>query len=46
MDADGDGKVSEKEFVDAVMGHERVASLLAMKVVEVFDPDAGGAAAV
>ena len=39
MDANGDGQVSEEEFIRAVMGHEKVASKLALKIVEVFDPD-------
>ena len=39
MDANNDGRVSEEEFVSAIMSHEKVASMLALKVVQVFDPD-------
>ena len=39
MDANKDGRVSEEEFVRAIMSHEKVASLLALKIVQVFDPD-------
>ena len=39
MDKDEDGKVSEEEFVRAIMGHEKMASKLALKIVQVFDPD-------
>ena len=39
MDKNEDGKVSEEEFVRAIMGHEKMASKLALKIVQVFDPD-------
>ena len=39
MDANNDGRVSESEFIQAIMSHEKVASMLALKVVQVFDPD-------
>ena len=39
MDKNEDGKVSEAEFVRAIMGHEKMASKLALKIVQVFDPD-------
>lgn len=41
MDANNDGLVSEDEFIQAIMGHEKVASMLALKIVEVFDPEHG-----
>ncbi len=30
--------MTEEEFVHAIMTQEKVASLLALKIVEVFDP--------
>ena len=35
MDKNSDGRVSEEEFLRAVMAHEKVATLLALKVVQV-----------
>ena len=32
-------QITEKEFIDAVLGHEKMSTLLALKVVQVFDPD-------
>lgn len=39
MDADNDGRISEEEFVKAVLNQQKVAKLLTLKVVQVFDPD-------
>ena len=39
MDTNCDGKIDEDEFVRAIMSHEKVASMLTLKIVEVFDPD-------
>ena len=33
MDRDNDGRVTEDEFVSATLGHEKVATLLTMKIV-------------
>lgn len=38
MDKDHDGKVSEDEFVAATLAHEKVATLLTMKIVNVIQP--------
>ena len=38
MDKDRDGQITEDEFVEAALGHEKTASLLALKVVQAFDP--------
>ena len=38
MDRDGDGKVTEEEFVRATLNHEKVATLLTMKIVNVLQP--------
>ena len=39
MDRDGDGKVSEEEFVRATLAHEKVSTLLALKIVNAFTPE-------
>ncbi len=40
MDANDDGKVTEAEFLKAVMNdHNLAASMLARKIGQVFDPD-------
>lgn len=38
MDKDHDGKVTEDEFVAATLKHEKVATLLTMKIVNVLQP--------
>ena len=38
MDKDNDGKVTEDEFVAAALAHEKVATLLTMKIVNVLSP--------
>jgi Ca2+-binding EF-hand superfamily protein len=38
MDKDHDGKVTEDEFVAATLAHEKMASMLTLKIVQVFDP--------
>ena len=39
MDEDHDGGVTEAEFLDAIMAQEKTATLLTLKVAEIFDPD-------
>lgn len=39
MDRNSDGKVTEEEFLAAVMSQQNLASLLTLKIVQVFDPD-------
>lgn len=39
MDVNHDGKVTEDEFVEAVLKHEKFAKMLVLKVVQIFDPD-------
>ena len=42
MDVNHDGKVTEDEFVIAVLKHQKTALMLTMKIVQVFDPDNNG----
>ena len=39
MDENHDGSVTEAEFLDAIMAQEKTATLLTLKVAEIFDPD-------
>lgn len=39
MDADSDGKVTLEEFVNACMTQEKVTSMLALRIVDVFVTD-------
>ena len=36
MDLNADGKVSKDEFVSAIMGHEKISSKLALRIIDVF----------
>ena len=36
MDTNEDGKVTQEEFVAACMAQERVSSMLALRIVDVF----------
>ena len=38
MDKDHDGKVSEEEFVKAVLDHKKCSTLLTLKIVNVIQP--------
>ena len=38
MDRDNDGKVTEDEFVSATLAHEKVATLLTMKIINILVP--------
>jgi Ca2+-binding EF-hand superfamily protein len=40
MDTNADGMITEKEFLDAIMAQEKMATLLTLKIAQVFDPDA------
>jgi len=39
MDADFDGKITEQEFVSACMGQEKISSMLALRIIDVFVAD-------
>jgi len=39
MDKDADGKVTEKEFLDACMAQEQLSTMLAIKVIDIFVED-------
>jgi len=36
MDTDGDGKITEREFINACMGQEELSKMLALKVINIF----------
>ncbi len=36
MDVDSDGKITKEEFVSACMGQERISSMLALRIIDVF----------
>merc|ERR1711935_394711 len=36
MDSDGDGRVTEEEFVAAVMGHQKFSKFLTLKILDIF----------
>lgn len=39
MDKNHDGKVTEDEFVTATLAHEKVATMLTMKILNVLQPE-------
>ena len=39
MDKNNDGKVSEDEFVSAILAKEKIATMLALKIVDILSPD-------
>lgn len=39
MDVDKDGKVTREEFVDACMKQEKISSMLALRIIDVFVAD-------
>jgi len=39
MDVDKDGKVTKEEFIHACLSHEKVSSLMALKITDIFIPD-------
>ncbi len=43
MDANEDGMISEREFLDAIMAHEKMATMLTLQIAQLFDPDSAGA---
>ena len=36
MDKDGDSKVTKEEFITACQAHEKISSMLALKIVDIF----------
>merc|ERR1711890_95134 len=36
MDADGDGKITEREFVSACLSHDELSKMLALKIIDIF----------
>jgi Ca2+-binding EF-hand superfamily protein len=36
MDADGDGKITQAEFISACLGQEELSKMLALKVIDIF----------
>jgi Ca2+-binding EF-hand superfamily protein len=36
MDVDKDGKVSKEEFIKACMNHEKISSMMALKIIDIF----------
>ena len=36
MDTNGDGRVTEEEFIKACLNHETISKMLALKVIDVF----------
>ena len=39
MDANDDGKITQEEFVAACMGQEKISSMLALRIIDVFVAD-------
>ena len=39
MDADEDGNITKKEFINACLSQETISTMLAMKIIDVFVPD-------
>ena len=39
MDLDKDGSVTKEEFVRACMNHEKISTLMAMKIIDIFISD-------
>ena len=39
MDTDGDGEVTQQEFVRAVLGQEQFSKMLTMEVMNIFMDD-------
>ena len=42
MDVDKDGKVTKEEFIQACLSHEKISSMLALKITDIFIPEEGG----
>lgn len=41
MDVDKDGKVTKEEFIQACLSHEKISSMMALKITDIFIPDDG-----
>ena len=41
MDVDKDGKVTKEEFIQACLSHEKISSMMALKITDIFIPDEG-----
>ena len=41
MDVDKDGKVTKEEFIQACLSHEKISSMMALKITYIFIPDDG-----
>ena len=39
MDKDGDSKITKEEFIRACLSNEKITSCLALKIIELFEPD-------
>ena len=39
MDKDGDSKITKEEFIQACLSNEKITSCLALKIIEIFEPD-------
>ena len=39
MDTDGDSMITKEEFIRACLANEKVTSCLALKIIEIFEPD-------
>ena len=39
MDVDKDGKVTKEEFIQACLSHEKISSMMALKITDIFIPD-------
>ena len=36
MDVDKDGKVTKEEFIKACLAHEKISSMMALKIIDIF----------
>ena len=41
MDVNKDGNISKEEFVRACMNHEKISTLMAMKIIDIFISEGG-----